>query len=124
MTTTCTPLEAFRAEEAARADQQDLVNRAAAVMNPTFVRRMIERLANDEHAPFPHYQGSWAGADWQLAVVTQDVRGKGGLRFAAGDTVIARSERSAVAMYPGVTAYSVRGSIDCSIYSGDLEFLG
>jgi len=101
--------------------EQELVNRAAAYCSPALIRRLIERLADRRHAPYAQYRAYWHGAEWNLGMIRRDIVGKGGRRFAAGDVVIFRRELSFGFTSNSVTAYSVRGEVNCSVYSGDVE---
>lgn len=86
---------------------------------------LIEQ-ANRAHVQYPQYEGHWD--NWQAAVVTRQIRTKGGIRFEAGDRVLVNTRPVGTAYpdrtcwaaaglsMPGyVTAYSWRGEVDCSV---------
>lgn len=111
-----TALDAFRFEEARRAALQDGVNyHADHIGDVERTAYLIRQLATEEHAEYPQYAGHWDGDDWKLGQIHGDVRTKGGLRFADGDWVLYKVRHGLVGCATEVTAYSVRGEINCSV---------
>jgi hypothetical protein len=106
--------------------EQDALNLAvdtllAGGVAPATVATIVRMSADERHAQHPQYDGHWDGPQWRLVRFTRHVVTKGGCRFAAGDYTIADLTPNPLPAVPQpyVTAYSVRGYVNCSVARTD-----
>lgn len=113
----------FADEVPSRAGEQEAINDLFAKYGAGVALRACRVLATRDHHQYPQYRQYWLGDDWQLAVATYHLAGKGGTQAARGDLVMARREPSRT--WPNThwgTFYSVRRGVNCGI-SGGIKWL-